>query len=75
MEKEKKELKFEEKLERLEDIVKELESGEVDLDRAILKYTEAMKISKECSEKLNSVEEQVNKILTDNGKLEDFKVE
>ena len=50
-----KEIKFEEKIKKLEAIVNELESGEVDLDDAIEKYTEAMKLSKECSEKLTEV--------------------
>ena len=33
-----------------------------------------MKLSKECSDKLTEVTEKVNKILADNGKLEDFEV-
>lgn len=68
-----KEMKFEEKLESLENIVKELEAGNVDLDDAINKYTEAMKIAKECSQKLDSATKAVNKILNDNNELEDFK--
>lgn len=68
-----KEIKFEEKLENLEKIVKELEEGNVDLDDAINKYTEAMNIAKECSEKLDNATKAVNKILNENGELEDFK--
>ena len=34
-----------------------------------------MKLVKECDEKLKNVEEQVNKIVTENGSLEDFEVE
>jgi len=68
-----KEVKFEEKLQNLEEIVKELEEGNVDLDDAINKYTEAMKIAKECSEKLDNATKAVNKILKENGELEDFK--
>ena len=75
MAKEKEEITFEEKIKLLEEIVKELESGEVPLDDAINKYTEAMKLAKECSEKLKNAEENVNKILTENGKEEDFTVE
>lgn len=71
---ENKNLSFEEKIKKLESIINELESGEVALDDAINKYTEAMKLSKECSDKLNEVTETVNKILTDNGNLEDFEV-
>lgn len=69
----KEEKKFEEKLEELENIVKELENGEVDLDDAINKYTNAMKIAKECSTKLDSATKAVNKILNENNELEDFK--
>lgn len=74
MAKEKEELTFEDKIKLLEEIVKELESGEVPLDDAINKYTEAMKLAKECSDKLSKVSEKVNKIMLENGKLEDFTV-
>ena len=70
-----KEVKFEEKLKELETIINELESGEIDLDSSIEKYTNAMKLVKECDEKLKNVEEQVNKIVTENGSLEEFEVE
>ena len=74
MEKKDKELSFEESIKKLETIVRELESGEVLLDDAINKYTEAMKLAKECSDKLSKVSEKVNKIMLENGKLEDFTV-
>ena len=41
---EKKEMKFEDQVRALEKIVSELESGELGLDDAIVKYTEAMKL-------------------------------
>ena len=66
---------FEEALQNLETIVKELESGSVDLDNAIKKYTEAMELAKFCSEKLKDATDKVNKILTDNGELKEFNVE
>lgn len=66
---------FEEMLNELEQIVKELETGDVDLDNAIKKYTEGMKLAKSCNEKLSNATAQVNKILTDSGKLEDFNIE
>ena len=69
---EKKEVSFEDKIKELEKIVSELENGEVGLDDAIEKYTKAMKLAKECSDKLTSVSEKVNKIMLENGKLEDF---
>lgn len=70
----KEEVKFEDKLNELEKMVNELEKGDVDLDDAINKYTNAMKLAKECSDSLKNAEENVNKILTENGE-EDFKVE
>lgn len=66
---------FESALIELEKIVKELESGNVDLDNAIKKYTEAMELAKFCSEKLKDATDKVNKILMDNGELKDFKVD
>lgn len=66
---------FEDKIRELEAIIKELEDGEVNLDDAIEKYTKAMKLAKECSDKLNKATEKVNKILLDNGTLQDFNVQ
>lgn len=66
--------KFEELMNDLEAIIKKLENGE-DLEKSIELYTEAMKIVKICDEKLNSASSAVNKILTENGSLEDFKIE
>lgn len=65
---------FEDALKELEAIVSVLESGNVELDNAIDKYTEAMKLAKYCSEKLNAATEKVNKILTENKELVDFEV-
>lgn len=70
-----KEAKFEENLKELETIIKELENGEIDLDSSIDKYTKAMKLVSTCEKKLNEVEEKVNKILNENGELEDFSIE
>lgn len=74
MEKKEKELTFEENLEKLETIVKNLESGNIPLDDAIDSFNEAMKLAKNCDEKLKRAEEKVNKILNEDGKLEDFEV-
>lgn len=75
MSKTKSETKFEDNIKELEQIINELESGEVDLDTSIEKYTKAMKLVKLCDDKLKNIEEQVNKIVTENGTLEDFALE
>ena len=69
---EKKEESFESSLQKLENLVKDLENGDVALDDAINKYTEAMKLSKICSEKLKNAEEAINKIVKDDGSTENF---
>lgn len=69
------EISFEKSLEKLESIVKELEQGNTELDNAIKKYTEAMQLVSLCSKKLNEATQTVNKILQDNGSLEDFNIE
>ena len=71
----KEELSFEESLKQLEGIVKDLENGNVELDDAINKITEAMKLAKVCNDKLKNAEDNINKILKENGKLEDFSIE
>ena len=69
-----KELSFEEKLNNLEKIVKELEQGDVPLDNAIEKFNEAMKLSSELNKKLNEATETINKVINNDGSSEDFKI-
>lgn len=64
--------KFEENMKELEQIINELETGEIDLEESISKYTTAMKLVKECDEKLKNVEEQVSKMVLENGETEPF---
>ena len=70
-----KEPTFEENLEKLESIVKKLESGSIPLDDAIENFNEAIRLAKICDEKLKNAEEKINKILNKEGELEEFKVE
>lgn len=67
-----KELSFEENILKLETIVRELESGDVSLDLAIDKFNEACKIAKKCDLKLKNATDSVNKILNEDGTLNDF---
>ncbi len=70
-----KELSFEDNIKKLEGIVKELESGEVLLDDAINKFTEASNIARICDEKLKNATESINKIMNEDGSLKDFNIE
>lgn len=73
--KDNKEKSFENNLEKLEEIVKKLESGEVPLDDAINEFNEAMKLAKLCDDKLKKAEESITKIVNSDGTLSDFKIE
>ena len=74
MSQEKKELSFEENLEKLEEIVKKLENGDVPLDDAIKEFNEAMVLAKKCDEKLKSAEEAITKIVNNDDSVDDFEV-
>lgn len=65
---------FETALKDLEIIIKELESGNIPLENAIAKYTDAMQLVKFCSDKLNTATEQVNKTVSESGELKDFEL-
>ena len=66
---------FEKDLEKLEKIVNDLENGDVELDQAISKFEEAMKLAKSCDEKLKNAEDAISKIVKDDGNVEDFQIE
>ncbi|MEG2322269.1 MAG: exodeoxyribonuclease VII small subunit [Bacilli bacterium] len=68
-------MKFEEKMIKLEDIITQLENNNDSLEDSIKKYTEAMNLIKECDEQLKGFEENVNKLVNENGVLEDLEVE
>ncbi|MCB0832141.1 MAG: exodeoxyribonuclease VII small subunit [Bacteroidetes bacterium] len=66
-------LTFEQSLERLEDIVQALESGEVPLDETLKKFEEAMTLVKNCHRKLNDAEKKLKVLVKD--KNGDFRLE
>ena len=63
---ENKEIKFEEALSRLEEIVKELEGGTAELDKSLQMFEEGVNLVKLCSGKLDEAEKRIN-ILVNNG--------
>ena len=70
-----KEETFEEKLSKLDEIVKKLERGDIPLDDAVNEFNSAMKLAKECDEKLKNAEESLNKLIEEDGSMSDFKAE
>lgn len=69
------ELSFEEAMEKLEEIVEKLETGDVPLEKAMNYYQEGMALSKLCSDKINNVQEKMTKILDEHGEMMPFDVE
>lgn len=68
----KKEKTFEDDLKELEEIARNLESGELNLDEAIKEFEKGMKISKECTKKLDLAEKKINILLQDeNGEIKE----
>ena len=59
----KKNMKFEEALELLEDIVRKLEAGSLSLDDSLSAFEEAVGLVKLCNERLENAEQKV-RILT-----------
>lgn len=56
---------FEETMQELEVIVRKLEEGDVPLEEALSYYQKGMELSKWCHEKLQHVEEEMTKVVTD----------
>jgi exodeoxyribonuclease VII small subunit len=56
-------LSFEKALEQLEQIVQEMEAGELTLENALKKFEEGIKLSRYCSQKLDETEKKVTLLM------------
>ena len=68
---------FEDAINQLEQIVKELEAGELPLEKSIKKFEEGVRLSKWCSKKLDETEKRVAILLeSESGELKEtpFKI-
>ena len=72
---EKEDVKFEDNLVELENIVRKLESGDVALEDAIAEFQKGMKISETLKKTLNEAEETLVKIVGKNDQESDFSPE
>jgi exodeoxyribonuclease VII small subunit len=62
--------KFEECLQRLEQIVEQLEKGDIPLEQSLALFEEGMKLSASCRGELEAAEGKVEILLKQNGKLQ-----
>jgi exodeoxyribonuclease VII small subunit len=58
---------FESKLARIDAIVKELETNQVPLDRAIELFKEGKDLTRQCEALLKNAQEQVDRAMSDGG--------
>ncbi len=56
------EMKLEKAMRRLEDIVEELEKGELDIDKSLEIFEEGIKMSRLCSKKLGEAEAKIERL-------------
>ena len=56
------EIKLEKAMTRLENIIEELERGDLDIDKSLEIFEEGIKMSRLCSKKLNEAEAKIEKL-------------
>ena len=60
---------FEDSMIKLEEIVTELEKGNLNLDESVSKFEEGMKLSKKCNQMLNEAEKKITILLENDGEI------
>ncbi len=62
---------FEEAMQRLEEIVRQMETGDVPLEKSLQLFEEGVKLSRLCHERLNEAEKKITLLMEDKntGKL------
>jgi len=55
---------FDKSLERLEEIVNQMESGQLSLDDMMARFEEGSRLVKQCSTKLREVEKKIEKLVS-----------
>lgn len=61
----KKEFSFSEAVEEIERILKNIESGELDVDKLAVEVKRASDLIRQCQKKLRTTEEEINSIFKD----------
>lgn len=67
----KKDVNFEELMEKLEEITNKLEKEQLSLDESVKLFEEGMQISKECNSKLEDAEKRITILLTQNDEIKE----
>ena len=65
----KKDVNFEELIEKLEEITNKLEKEQLSLDESVKLFEEGMQISKECNSKLEEAERKITILINNNDNI------
>ena len=68
---------FEEQIDELEQIVEQLEKGDLSLEDSVKKFEQGIKISKECNKTLEEAEKKITILVNEEGEIkeENFETE
>ncbi len=64
-----KNMKFEDALKKLEEIVERMENGDVDLDKSLALFEEGVKLVRYCSDKLDEAKRKVEVLVKKGGTM------
>ena len=67
----KKDVNFEELIEKLEEITNRLEKEQLSLDESVKLFEEGMQISKECNSKLEDAEKRITILINQNDEIKE----
>jgi exodeoxyribonuclease VII small subunit len=65
----KKSIDFEEALDQLEELVEDMENGDLTLEESLKAFEQCIKLTRECQSALSQAEQKVQLLIEENGKL------
>lgn len=69
MAKAKKSVDFEHSLDQLEELVEDMENGDLTLEESLKAFEQGIKLTRECQTALSQAEQKVQMLIEENGKL------
>jgi exodeoxyribonuclease VII small subunit len=70
----KKSIDFEQALDQLEELVEDMENGDLTLEESLKAFEEGIKLTRECQTALSEAEQKVQMLIEENGELKSVTV-
>ena len=70
----KKSIDFEEALDQLEELVEDMENGDLTLEESLKAFEQGIKLTRECQTALSQAEQKVQLLIEENGKLKSIDI-